>query len=195
VVAISMSWGFSEVRNEGTYDQYFQTPAGHVGITFAAASGDSGASGGVEWPSSSADVLAVGGTTLFIDSAGNYQNEVAWSGSGGGASRFTAEPKSLRPNPAQAKGIGKLSAAQVSARRLGRPLSPSLTRGGRSKATEAWTDPARPYPRFMPYPRRTSTRLHRALTTLAVPILRPAVGRPSDRHWSTTSWPAISKCR
>ena len=34
VVAVSMSWGFSEVQNESSYDSTFTTPAGHEGVTF-----------------------------------------------------------------------------------------------------------------------------------------------------------------
>jgi subtilase family serine protease len=95
VVAVSMSWGFAETRNENSYNIYFQTPAGHAGITFVAASGDNGA-GGAEWPSSSPEVLSVGGTTLSVDSLGNYESEAAWSGSGGGYSRFVTEPSYQR---------------------------------------------------------------------------------------------------
>jgi subtilase family serine protease len=93
VVAISMSWGFSEVRHEASFNSYFTTPPGHTGITFVAASGDSGASGGVQWPSASPDVLSVGGTSLSIDPDGNYLGERTWFYSGGGLSRFTAEPR------------------------------------------------------------------------------------------------------
>ncbi len=50
VVAISMSWGFNEFRQEAAYNSTFTTPAGHTGITFLAASGDSGSQGGAEWP-------------------------------------------------------------------------------------------------------------------------------------------------
>src|SRR5262249_7942145 len=67
VATVSMSWGFNETAGETTFDGYFQTPAGHQGITFVAASGDYGAAGGPEYPSTSPRVLAVGGTTLSID--------------------------------------------------------------------------------------------------------------------------------
>ena len=89
VNVISMSWGFSEMPNETAYDTYFTTPAGHVGITFIAASGDSGT---VEYPSTSPNVLSVGGTTLTLSSSGTYQSESAWDDSGGGYSQFEAEP-------------------------------------------------------------------------------------------------------
>jgi hypothetical protein len=92
VVAVSMSWGFYEFANEATYNYYFTTPPGHIGITFAAASGDSGPQGGAEWPSVSPTVLAVGGTSLAIDAQGHYLFESAWSGSSGGYSQYEAEP-------------------------------------------------------------------------------------------------------
>jgi len=43
VNVVSMSWGYPEVRTDASYNSHFQTPAGHVGITFVASSGDSGA--------------------------------------------------------------------------------------------------------------------------------------------------------
>ena len=83
VATVSMSWGFNETAGETAFDAHFQTPAGHQGITFVAASGDYGSAGGPEYPSTSPRVLAVGGTTLSIDPAGDYLGEVAWSDSGG----------------------------------------------------------------------------------------------------------------
>ncbi len=50
-----MSWGASGVLSETAYDSYFTTPAGHIGITFVASSGDGGA--GTTWPSVSPNVL------------------------------------------------------------------------------------------------------------------------------------------
>ena len=70
VVAVSMSWGFSEMPDEASYDTYFTTPAGHTGITFIAASGDDGV---VEYPSTSPNVLAVGGTTLNLGRLGRLR--------------------------------------------------------------------------------------------------------------------------
>ncbi len=89
VVAVSMSWGFSEMPNESSYDGYFTTPAGYAGITFIAASGDTGT---VDYPSASPNVLAVGGTTLNLTGSGTYSSETAWIDSGGGYSQFEPEP-------------------------------------------------------------------------------------------------------
>ena len=69
VSVVSMSWGGSEFSGQGAYDSYFTTPSGHQGITFVASAGDSGASA-AEWPSSSPNVLSVGGTTLGVSKAG-----------------------------------------------------------------------------------------------------------------------------
>ncbi len=91
VVAISMSWGFSEFRSEANYNGYFTTPPGHQGITFVAASGDSGTLYGLDWPAGAPDVLAVGGTSLSTDSAGGYLSETTWYDSGGGYSQYEPE--------------------------------------------------------------------------------------------------------
>ena len=79
---VSLSWGGSEFSSEATYDNHFQV----AGVSFFASSGDSG--NGVIWPSVSPYVMGVGGTTLNVDSSGNVLSEMAWSGSGGGISRY-----------------------------------------------------------------------------------------------------------
>jgi subtilase family serine protease len=89
VVAVSMSWGFTEMPNESSRDSVFTTPAGHSGITFIAASGDTGT---VEYPSASPNVLSVGGTTLNLSISGAYASEAAWIDSGGGYSLYEQEP-------------------------------------------------------------------------------------------------------
>jgi hypothetical protein len=80
-----MSWGASEFSSESVYDSYFTS---NYGATFFASSGDNGA--GVIWPSVSPNVVAVGGTTLTF--SGGLVSETAWSGSGGGLSKYEAEP-------------------------------------------------------------------------------------------------------
>ncbi len=107
VSVVSMSWGANETSNEVTsYDHYFTTPANHNGVTFLAATGDDGAyisrhSLGVDYPAASPNVLAVGGTTLTLNSNGNYSSETGWGngtnsyragGSGGGISRYENQP-------------------------------------------------------------------------------------------------------
>jgi subtilase family serine protease len=91
-----MSWGLSESSIdpdfEETNDKVFTTPAGHTGVTFTAATGDDGGQLGPEWPASSPNVLSVGGTSLQLDSRGNYARETAWPGGGGGQSSVEREP-------------------------------------------------------------------------------------------------------
>ena len=93
VSVVSMSWGSAEFRGQQSYDQFFTTPAGHNGVTFVTASGDSGARFGAQWPATSPNVVAVGGTTLQVDAQGNVISETAWSGSGGGRSVIVPEPQ------------------------------------------------------------------------------------------------------
>lgn len=83
---VSMSWTTGEFAGETQQDTHFAVN----GVTFLAASGDSGT--GVTYPAASPDVVGVGGTTLVLDSQGNYSSESAWSGSGGGLSTREREP-------------------------------------------------------------------------------------------------------
>ncbi|MFL5328282.1 MAG: hypothetical protein ACJ8C4_05160 [Gemmataceae bacterium] len=92
VSVVSMSWGTPEFEGQTAFDSYFTTPDGHQGITFVAASGDSGSSR-VMWPASSPNVVAVGGTSLSIDSSGNV-DEAAWRSGTGGVSRMESDPLS-----------------------------------------------------------------------------------------------------
>ena len=91
VVAVSMSWGDSESFDEASLDSTYVTPAGHDGITFVAgATGDQG--GVISYPAVSPNVVGVGGTTLSLDSQGNYLSESAWSDGGGGISQYEKQP-------------------------------------------------------------------------------------------------------
>jgi subtilase family serine protease len=91
VSVVSMSWGAAEFSVESHMDATFTTPANHTGVVFVAASGDGGSAGAL-WPALSPNVLAVGGTQLTVGSSGNYVSESAWSGSGGGTSRYESAP-------------------------------------------------------------------------------------------------------
>jgi subtilase family serine protease len=84
VVAISMSWGSTETSGQLAYDSHFTT----AGKTYFASAGDTG--GVVSWPSSSPNVVSVGGTTLTMTTTG--YTETAWSGGGGGLSSIEAQP-------------------------------------------------------------------------------------------------------
>ncbi len=132
VSVVTLSYGITESSlaaaglNQTTLDSYFTTP----GVTFLAAAGDSGiyASGtytvAADYPAASPNVVAVGGTSMVIDSAGNYpgtgiSGEVAWGsgvqsgingGGGGGLSAVESQPSwqagvvpsSMDPNGARA---------------------------------------------------------------------------------------------
>jgi Subtilase family len=92
VSVISMSWGTNEFSTETFFDPILTTPAGHTGVSFVVATGDSGAFGGTQWPASSPNVVAVGGTSLTATSAGMTLGESAWTMGGGGISAIEREP-------------------------------------------------------------------------------------------------------
>lgn len=101
---VSMSWMSGEFSAETSLDNHFVSN----GVTFFAASGDSGT--GTAYPAASPNVIGVGGTTLTLDAQGNYKGENAWSGSGGGISRYEHEPTyqallGLPDDPAGRRGI------------------------------------------------------------------------------------------
>ncbi len=82
---VSMSWTAGEFSGEASTDNHFVSNS----VTFVAASGDRGT--GTAYPAVSPFVIGVGGTSLNLTSNGDYQSETAWSGSGGGISRYERE--------------------------------------------------------------------------------------------------------
>jgi hypothetical protein len=86
VTVVSMSWGHSDYSGEATNDGVFTQP----GVTFISGTGDS--AGTVDYPSSSPNVLAVGGTTLTLGNNNRYGSETAWSDGGGGVSAYETVP-------------------------------------------------------------------------------------------------------
>ena len=82
---VSMSFGANEGNWTASVDAAFAAP----GMSYLAATGDSGAA--VSWPSVSPNVVAVGGTTLSYSGSGS-RSEVGWSGTGGGISAYTPTP-------------------------------------------------------------------------------------------------------
>src|SRR3954453_15052519 len=90
VTVVSVSAGGDEFRSGTAADELFTTPSGHVGITFVFAAGDDG--GVAEYPSSSPNVLSVGGTSLYTNGSGQYAGESVWSDGGGGASKYEGIP-------------------------------------------------------------------------------------------------------
>jgi Bacterial pre-peptidase C-terminal domain len=87
---VAMGWGESEFPNEKVYDSSYFVQPGNYGVTYLAATGDGGAPG--TYPAYSPSVVAVGGTTLTVDSGGNYVSETGWSNSGGGTSLYEQQP-------------------------------------------------------------------------------------------------------
>lgn len=79
---VSNSWGAAEFSGESSYDSYFA----QSGVSFFVSSGDNGTP--AEYPSSSPNVISVGGTTLTFNLDGTLASETGWSGSGGGCSLY-----------------------------------------------------------------------------------------------------------
>ena len=112
---MSTSWGCQEIAcydptDMNTTDAIFMNMVGQ-GWTLVVASGDSGATAGcgdadaVQFPASDPHVVGAGGTTLHLNSSGNFVSETAWSGnpdgcapptngggSGGGVSAYWGVP-------------------------------------------------------------------------------------------------------
>jgi subtilase family serine protease len=113
VAAVSMSWGFNEfaAQTDAAHDGVF---AGHPGVTFVGASGDSGKP--PIWPATSPNVLAVGGTNLKLTATNDWSSEKGWGngswsflfgGSGGGISKY-------EPKPAYQSGVTQSSTKRTS---------------------------------------------------------------------------------
>ena len=126
VSVVTLSYGEPEygLTNQTSLDSNFTTP----GVTFLAASGDSGAYGNggqvaVNYPAASPNVVSVGGTSIVIDSAGDYpgtgQNgETGWgygtsSGSNGGSGGGLS---SVEPKPSWQNGVVPSSMDSTGAR-------------------------------------------------------------------------------
>ncbi|HWE37876.1 MAG TPA: S53 family peptidase, partial [Isosphaeraceae bacterium] len=92
VSVVSMSWGSPEYYGENLDDSIYTTPAGHNGVTFLAATGDTGSPG--DYPATSPNVLAVGGTQFAasLDAQGDYATETGWNSGGGGVSPYELQP-------------------------------------------------------------------------------------------------------
>ena len=88
VSVVSMSWGGSDGA-ESQYDSYFTTPSGHIGVTFLAATGDTGSAERISCLFVQCDRL--GGTTLTVNGT-SYASETGWSDSSGGQSTYETEP-------------------------------------------------------------------------------------------------------
>lgn len=86
VTAISNSYGSNEFNGQTFYDTYYN----HPGIAVTVSSGDSGFAAGAQYPASSPNVVAVGGTSLQVFSDNTYSQETVWLGAGSGCSTYEA---------------------------------------------------------------------------------------------------------
>ena len=97
---LSLSWGSSEIgynQQDINYLNQILANGRAKGINIFVASGDNGAYNSyntlnVNFPASSPNVIAVGGTTLSVNSNGGYKSEIGWNQSGGGQSQFFTRP-------------------------------------------------------------------------------------------------------
>jgi len=106
---VSNSWGAGEFSGETAYDPHFSQP----GVSIFVSAGDAGLP--AEYPSSSPNVISVGGTTLT--NAGTPSvTETGWSAGGGGCSVYeTATPaQAAFSQYAQAGCNGKRATPDVS---------------------------------------------------------------------------------
>lgn len=110
---VSMSWGSGEFAAQTTSDSCanlddscFTAP----GVVYLAATGDSP---GVEWPSTSPNVVAAGGTTLRRNPTSfAFMQETAWVVAGGGQSFYETRPayqSSVSTITGNSRGVPDLS--------------------------------------------------------------------------------------
>jgi subtilase family serine protease len=78
---VSNSWGGGESSGETAYDSHFS----QSGVSFFVSAGDAGTP--AEYPSSSPNVISVGGTTLNFTGS-TFTSETGWSSGGGGCSLY-----------------------------------------------------------------------------------------------------------
>jgi len=149
VAAVSMSFGTPESSDQAlvTAWQTYLNEAVQKGITLLAATGDLGGDanancqGGAspQYPSTSPDVLAVGGTDVSLDRNLLGQitgfTEAGWSGSGGGSSTQYAAPL-WQNNGSGSRGIPDVSAS--AAENLEYFNGQDQTAAGTSFATPLW---------------------------------------------------------
>jgi subtilase family serine protease len=104
VVSESYGWSLSNSIANSAHNYHVSMSA--QGITYCAASGDSGTSiGSFGYPCDDPDVLDVGGTVATVQNGtGARTSEVGWSGSGGGWSTQTPS-FNLRPAYQQGNGV------------------------------------------------------------------------------------------
>lgn len=88
---VSMSWGGAEFSGQKSFDKSFV----QSGVVFFASTGDhhDGTSNpDINWPATSPNVVAVGGTTVVRNNAGAFSRQDAWIDTGGGKSAVYPRP-------------------------------------------------------------------------------------------------------
>ncbi len=95
----SNSWGGGESQSETGTDSHFN----HPGVTYLFSTGDTG--GAQDYPAASPNVVAVGGTSLFVDGSGHRTSETVWNGTGCG-------PSAYEPRPAYQNGVASVVGTQ-----------------------------------------------------------------------------------
>ena len=83
---VSNSYGGSESTSDSTIAAHYN----HPGVAITVSSGDSGY--GVQSPASFGTVVAVGGTSLTLNSNATRRTETVWNGAGSGCSTYQAKP-------------------------------------------------------------------------------------------------------
>ncbi len=103
--AVSNSWGGDEFPSETFADSAFFN---HPGVAITVSAGDSGY--GVEYPASSPNVIAVGGTSLTLSGGTRGFSESAWSGTGSGCSAYEAKPSWQTDSGCSSRSVVDVSA-------------------------------------------------------------------------------------
>src|SRR5438105_6089938 len=122
---VSNSYGGGEFSSEPLYQSYFN----HPGVPITVSSGDNGY--GVQFPSASQYVTAVGGTSLTQAATSRGWTESAWSGAGSGCSAYIAKPSYQTDT-----GCARRTVADVSA--VADPNTGVAVYGPVSRARSAW---------------------------------------------------------
>jgi len=107
---VSNSWGGSESSGQTSYDSHFV----HSGVSFFVSAGDAGLP--AEYPSSSPNVISVGGTLLTFNANGTVASETGWTSGGGGCSKYETAPaaQSAFAGYAQVSCAGKRATPDIS---------------------------------------------------------------------------------
>jgi hypothetical protein len=87
--AVSNSYNTSEYNSEPAYDKAYYN---HPGLPITVSTGDSGYGYGPEYPATSPDVIAVGGTSLVQNPDTGAWTESAWQAGGSGCSAYETKP-------------------------------------------------------------------------------------------------------